>query len=203
MSSANPVADTVGIATEPLLGPGCHISWVSMRTLVLGPLPVEIERFVERRKALGQDTYDEVWEGTYHMSPAARATHGYLDNQVARVLGPYADQAGLVGTGPFNLGQPDDYRVPDRGYHRNLDGKLAYLPTAAVVVEIVSPDDETFEKLPFYADHGVEEVLVVEPEEHQVRVFGLVNGSYEERDASAVLDVSGAEVARALRWPEG
>ena len=76
-------------------------------------------------------------------------------------------------------------------------------PVAAVVVEIVSPDDETFEKLPFYADHGVEEVLVVEPEEHQVRVFGLVNGSYEERDASAVLDVSGAEVARALRWPEG
>ena len=115
MSSANPVADTVGIATEPLLGLGCHISWVSMRTLALGALPGEIERFVERRKALGQDTYDEVWEGTYHVSPAARVTHGYLDDQMARLLGPYADKAGLVGTGAFNLGQPDDYRVPDRG----------------------------------------------------------------------------------------
>ena len=48
-----------------------------MKTLVLGPLPAEIERFVERRKALGQDTYDEVWEGTYHMSPAARGTHAH------------------------------------------------------------------------------------------------------------------------------
>ena len=174
-----------------------------MKTLVLGPLPGEIERFVERRKALGQDTYDEVWEGTYHMSPAARVTHGYLDDQLARLLGPYADKAGLVGTGPFNLGQPDDYRVPDRGYHRNLDRRLVYLPTAAVVVEIVSPDDETFEKLPCYAAHGVEEVLVVEPEESKVRVLGLGEGQYEERGTSAVLGVSAVEVARAVRWPQG
>ena len=74
---------------------------------------------------------------------------------------------------------------------------------AAVVVEIVSPDDETFEKLPFYAAHGVEEVLVVEPEERKVRVLGLGDGNYEKRATSAVLGVSGAEVARALHWPEG
>ena len=174
-----------------------------MRTLVLGPLPAEIERFVERRKALGQDTYDEVWEGTYHMSPAARGMHGYLDHQLARLLGPHADKAGLVGTGPFNLGQPDDYRVPDQGYHRGFDPGLVYFPTAAVVVEVVSPDDETFEKLPFYAAHGVEEVLVVEPEEKKVRVLGLAEGNYEERPTSALLGVSAAEIARAVHWPEG
>ena len=44
--------------------------------VLLGPLPAEIERFVERRKALGQGTYDELWEGTYHISPAPRGTHG-------------------------------------------------------------------------------------------------------------------------------
>ena len=80
---------------------------------------------------------------------------------------------------------------------------LVYFPTAAVVVEIVSPDDETFEKLPFYAVCGVEEVLVVEPEEHKVRVLGLGDGQYEERDTSAVLGVSAVEVARAVRWPQG
>jgi Uma2 family endonuclease len=121
---------------------------------------------------------------------------------LARLIGPYADKAGLVGTGPFNLGQPDDYRVPDQGYHHGFDPGLVYFPTAAVVVEIVSPDDETFEKLPFYAAHGVEEVIVVEPEERKVKVLGLVDGNYEERDASAVLGFSGAEVARALHWPE-
>jgi Uma2 family endonuclease len=173
-----------------------------MRTLVLPPLPAEIERFLERRKALGQDTYDEVWEGTYHMSPAARSMHGYLDDQLARLLGPYADRAGLVGTGPFNLGEPDDYRVPDRGYHRNFDPRLAYLQTAVVVVEIVSPGDETFEKLPFYAAHGVEEVIVVEPEESRVQVLVLRGGSYEKSDASAVLGVGAAEVAQAISWPQ-
>ena len=174
-----------------------------MKTLVLGPLPPEIERFVERRKPLAQHTYDEVWEGTYHMSPAARGTHAYLDDQVARLLGPYADKAGLVGTGPFNLGQPDDYRVPDRGYHRGFgfDPRLVYLPTAAVVVEILSPDDETFEKLPFYAAHGVEEVLVVEPDEHAARVLVLGSSQYEERDTSTVLGISAADLARAIRWP--
>ena len=50
------------------------------------PLPPRsIELFVERRKRLGQDVHDEVWEGTYHMSPAA---HGYLADQLARLLGP-------------------------------------------------------------------------------------------------------------------
>jgi hypothetical protein len=77
-----------------------------------------------------------------------------------------------------------------------------YLPTAAVVVEVVSPDDETFEALPFYGAHDVEEVLVVEPEEQRVLVFGLRKGSYKERDASVLLSVSGAEVARALHWPK-
>lgn len=95
---------------------------------------------------------------------AARRTHGYLDDQVARLLGPYADKAGLVGTGPFDLGEPEGYRLPVRGYNRgfSFDPALVYFPTATVVVEILSPDDETFEKLPFYAAHGVDEVLVVE-----------------------------------------
>ena len=50
---------------------------------------------------------------------------------------------------------------------------LVYFPTAALVVEIVSPGDETYEKVPFYAAHGVEEVLVVEPESDNVRALGV------------------------------
>ena len=67
-----------------------------MKTPVLGPLPPEIERFVERRKALGQGTYDEVWEGTYHLALPARGVDGYLDDQLARLLGPYADKVGIL-----------------------------------------------------------------------------------------------------------
>jgi Uma2 family endonuclease len=43
-----------------------------------------------------------------------------------------------------------------------------WLPTAALVVEIVSPEDETWEKLPFYAAHDVDEVQIVDPAERKV-----------------------------------
>lgn len=41
------------------------------KTVVLGPRPQELVALIERRQALGLDTYDEVWEGTYHVAPAA------------------------------------------------------------------------------------------------------------------------------------
>ena len=56
---------------------------------------------------------DELLEARYRS-----ADLGNLDDVLAVLLHPFAETAGLVGTGPFNLGGPDDYRVPDRGYHR-------------------------------------------------------------------------------------
>ena len=51
----------------------------------------------------------------------------------------------------FNLGESEhDFRVPDGGLHRP-GGDEMWHPSAALVVEIVSPDDETWQKLPFYA----------------------------------------------------
>ncbi len=38
-----------------------------------------------------------------------------------------------------------------------------WFATAALVVEIVSPGDKTWEKLPFYAAHSVDESLIVDP----------------------------------------
>ena len=39
-----------------------------------------------------------------------------------------------------------------------------HMAPAAVVVEIESPDDETWDKLDFYADHGVDGLLIVSAE---------------------------------------
>src|SRR5437588_492070 len=113
-----------------------------MRTVVLGPRPAELQSLIERRQALGIDIFDEVWGGSYYVATASNAAHAYLDDVLAVLLHPYAQAAGLVGTGPFNLGGPDDYRVPDRGYCRGRPAGT-WVPTAAIVVEIVSPDDET------------------------------------------------------------
>ena len=91
-----------------------------------------------RRRELGQDGFDEVWEGVYHVAPMCHGRHGRTELILARVLGPRADEAGLSGSGRLNIGGPDDYRVPDQAYLRDPETAL-WNPTAAVVVEIISP----------------------------------------------------------------
>ncbi|MGH9128947.1 MAG: Uma2 family endonuclease [Acidimicrobiales bacterium] len=171
-----------------------------MKTVVLDPLPAVLDQLIAHRQAAGLDTFDEVWEGTYHMSPAPRSQHAYLDDEIAGVLRPYARAAGLFGSGPFNLGVRDDYRVPDRGYHRALLD-VVYLDTAAIVVEIVSPHDESYEKLPFYASRGVDEVFLVEGPTRRIHVHCLGADGYEEALRSTLLDVDAATLERAITWP--
>ncbi len=143
-----------------------------------------------------------MWEGSYHVAPAPSAGHAFLDNVLAVVLHPYAQAAGLTGTGPFNLGRPDDYRVPDRGYHRG-EPKGTWVPTAAMVVEIISPDDETYEKFVFYAKHGVEEILVADPAARTLTIWRRTSAaSYEESTTSKLLAISGTELTAAITWPE-
>lgn len=169
---------------------------------MLGPRPPELDRLIQRRHALGIDLFDEVWEGSYHVAPAPNAAHAYLDNILAVLLHPYAQAAGLTGAGPFNLGGPDDYRVPDRGYHRSRPTGT-WVPTAAIVVEILSPDDETYDKFAFYARRGVDEILVADPAAQALRVWRRSpDGRFEETAASSVLNVSSAELAAAITWPD-
>lgn len=171
-----------------------------MKTVVLGPPPVELTEFLQRRHARGQDLFDEVWEGAYHVAPAPHSAHGIVDDELAVLLRPAADATGLVGSGPFNLGEPGDYRVPDRGYHRGTPNQV-FVDTAAVVVEVLSPDDETFAKFDFYARHGVEELLVADPQSRTVRCWRPGAGGYRETGRSELLGVNAAELAARIRWP--
>src|SRR5438876_367493 len=52
-------------------------------TLVQDPAPVEFEQLLERRRALGQDLLDEVWEGVYVMNPAPAEGHADIAQQLA------------------------------------------------------------------------------------------------------------------------
>ena len=172
-------------------------------TLVSDPPPAEFEALLERRRALGQDLLDEVWEGVYHMNPAPHQRHAHVAQQLAVVLDRPAREAGLVPMiSIFNLGAPDDFRVPDGGIFRPGPDEV-YVPTAAVVVEIVCPDDKTWEKLGFYAAHGVDELLIVDPQERRVHWLGLTAaGEYAPIKQSNLISLGPAELAERIDWPE-
>lgn len=167
---------------------------------MVGPRPAELEALIERRRRTGADLFDEVWEGEYHMAPAPSAAHALLDQQLAVLLEPLATAAGLVASGSFNLGEPENFRVPDRGLHRRPPSGV-WVPTAALVVEIVSPDDETWDKPGFYAAHHVDEILIVDPAERVVVWLAREDDSYRGVPASGLLGVSSDELAGRIDWP--
>jgi Uma2 family endonuclease len=172
-----------------------------MPTLVRDPQPVEFEALLERRRRLGQDLLDEVWDGVYHMNPGTHSRHASVQQQLAELLGPVAREAGLQArVGIFNVGERDNYRVPDGGLLRPRPDAV-FLPTAALVIEIVSPGDESWEKLGFYAARGVEEVLIVDPQERRVHWLGLAGAKYEPIDASGLIELGPAALAQQLEWP--
>ena len=174
-----------------------------MPTLVLDPPPAGFKALLERRRELGQDLLDEVWEGVYHMNPAPHQRHAHVAQQLAEILGAPAREAGLVPMiSIFNLGEPDDYRVPDGGLFRPGPDEV-YVPTAALVVEIVSPGDESWQKLGFYAAHDVDELLIVDPEQRRVHWLALQpGGEYREIERSSLIALGPAELAEQIDWPD-
>lgn len=173
-----------------------------MATVVLDPYAYELDALKERRRVSGLDRLDEVWDGVLHMVPAPNYGHARLGQQLAEILGPLARNADLeAAMGEFNLGDSiENFRVPDGGLHRH-GAEGVWLHTAALVVEIVSPGDETWQKLPFYAAHGVDEVLIVDPEEHAIHWLGLVDGEYRPIERSGLIDLGPTGMAERVDWP--
>ena len=173
-----------------------------MPTVVLDPAPHELEALRERRRQSGLDRLDEVWEGVLHMVPAPSDVHADIAQQLAELLGPPARTAGLFPTmHEFNVGQSEhDFRVPDGGLHRARRWGT-WEHTVPLVVEIVSPGDETWEKLPFYAAHHVDEVLIVDPAQKAVHWLGLQGDEYQSIERSDLIELGPAELAQQIDWP--
>jgi Uma2 family endonuclease len=125
-----------------------------------------------------------------------------LQVRLGRVLDELVAPRGLTVSAEFNLGKPDDYRIPDLGVHRGVPDQL-YVPTAAMIVEILSPNDKTFEKFDFYGRHDVEEILVADLADRSIRVWRYDGSSsgYLRGDDSAILATSCDDLKAQISWP--
>jgi len=160
-----------------------------------------------RRRALGHDRFDEVWEGVYRMNPGPPFAHARVDSELVVALHPRARRAGLASVTTFNVGEPTNYRVPDQGYVRDPQDGL-YLPTADVVVEVLSPGDDSYLKFGFYADHGISEIIIADPATASIEIYQLGAHAhadadrYHRTDRSELLGVTAAELTAEIDWPK-
>ncbi|HYY09361.1 MAG TPA: Uma2 family endonuclease [Kineosporiaceae bacterium] len=153
----------------------------------------QAEDLIAQRRRAGVDTYDEVWAGVYHVAPAGTGEHGALQAGLLVVLRKL-QPPGLVGTGPVNLGTERDYRVPDAALLHDEHRREVWIPRALLVGEILSKDDQTYEKFGHYERHEVQEVVVVDPVGRRVEVWRrAAAGGYERATQSAVLAGRSAE----------
>jgi Uma2 family endonuclease len=148
-------------------------------------MPVALPEVLRLRRQTGADRFDEMWDGVLHMPPAPSVDHQDTASRIcAFFLEMWVPRTGGLALVQPNVSTPDrwdrDYRIPDVAVvtpeHRPVPGAVYVLP--AVVFEVRSPDDETFEKLPFYAAAGVRAVVIVERDTKAVQVFTLAGDSF-------------------------
>jgi Uma2 family endonuclease len=150
---------------------------------------LEVDRaLLEQRRRLGLDRWDEMWEGVLHMAPAPANEHQRVVGELLVFLVPLLRRAGRgtirLGVNVFDESSPlENYRIPDltfvaAGRERLLaeDGIRGGGPDA--VIEVRSPGDESYEKLPFFASLGVREVLIIDRDTKGVDAFQLQAGQY-------------------------
>jgi Uma2 family endonuclease len=146
------------------------------------------------------------------MVPSPSERHQAVAAELFLVLAPLAKAHGLLPrydpTGLFRPGVDNDYRVPDQMYARpEVRSERGIEGAASLVVEILSPNDETYQKLDWYAGVGVGEVLVIEPGTRRVELFVNQDGRMEPVEPAVIecLGVRAETVEGKLRltWDGG
>ena len=139
------------------------------------------ERLKAERAASGADRYDEVWENVYMMAPMPNHEHQLLVGRFTRVLDEVVTDAELgevvpgVNVSDRVSGWGTNYRVPDVAVFlkttRAVNHDQFWFGGPDFVVEIVSPQDQTREKLEFYGAIGTRELLVVDRDPWQLEMY--------------------------------
>lgn len=132
------------------------------------------------RKRTGADQRDEMWDGVIHMSPESNRDHQDFEADFEVWLRiHWARPRGNRVYHRINVASPNkwptNYRIPDlvllTPERFCIDRNEYFEGGPDVVVEIRSPGDESYEKLPFYAEIGVLEVWVIDRDTKEPELF--------------------------------
>lgn len=164
--------------------------------------------WLEERRRMGLDRRDEVWNGVLHVVPPASFAHQRFESDLEAVLRRLAERQALLvvhEVGVFHrIGSATDYRVPDLvvldPQHASARGIEA---RAEIVIEVLSPDDESRNKFGFYASCGIPEYWLVHPVTRAVEVYVLSHGAYAEQPAAADGTIEAPRLGLQLRVVDG
>jgi Uma2 family endonuclease len=184
---------------------------------VTGPIlvldPVARDTIIAQRRASGADRYDEVWEGTYVMSPLPNLEHQRMVrrltvvfDQVVESLGkgemfPGANLTDRIEDWKSNFRCPDIVVVLDESLVNNLDAAIVGGPE--FLIEVASPGDRWSEKLPFYASIGVRELLIINRDTRYLELFRLADGvltSAGTSNQSAAVELTSGVLPLTFHW---
>jgi Uma2 family endonuclease len=127
---------------------------------------------LDERRRIGADRRDEMWNGVLHLVPLGSGPRQQFSAEFLMLVGPLVKRRGLkMRYYPGFFRTDDDYRVPDFAIFREGQSSERGVEAADLVVELRDPGDETYEKIDFYADRGVQEMLILHPEERRAEIY--------------------------------
>jgi len=144
------------------------------------------EQLRRERQESGADRFDEVWEGVYHVSPIPNIEHQLIVGRLYVILQSVLDAGGLgiafpgVNVSDREQDWTHNYRGPDIAVV--LKGNPAkncgthWCGGPDLLVEIVSPHDHSRDKLAFYSQIGVSELLIVDRDPWALELYRLEAG---------------------------
>ena len=145
------------------------------------------EHALRERHAQGLDRLDEMWEGELHMVPPPSFEHQSIETRLGTFLTFHCDRLGhgqvVAGAGLYDPEHLDrNYRTPDLSFvaagNEGVIRRRGIVGAADTVIELRSPDDETYEKFPFFARLRVREVVVIDSVNKRPEVYRLRGRRY-------------------------
>ncbi len=140
-----------------------------------------IRELIQDRRDRGVDNYDEVWEGVYIVPPIANVPHQELVLALCVILFNCVTLEGRgrvfpgVNVSDRRVGWKWKFRAPDvvvlLDNGKAVDCRTHLMGGPDFLIEVQSPRDQTEEKIPFYSQLGVRELLVIQRDSRQLQLY--------------------------------